>query len=66
RMVPYEYSPPGASEPLTAQRFYAFYTPEEARTLVEGAGLAVVDVRTADDPRADTEAGWVSVLARKG
>ena len=46
-------------------RFYAYYTPQEARALVEDAGLVVVDVQTADDPHAADAPGWVSVLARK-
>ncbi|HLZ22786.1 MAG TPA: class I SAM-dependent methyltransferase [Ktedonobacterales bacterium] len=60
RMLPYPF--PDVTD---MPRFYAFYTPEEARTLVEGAGLAVVDVQTADDPRVTDDPGWVSVLARR-
>ena len=60
RMVPYPF--PDVTD---LPRYYSFYTPEEARTLVEDAGLVVVDVKTADDPRGEDEPGWVSVLARK-
>lgn len=60
RMVPY---PVPAVTGMS--RFYAYYTPEEARALVEGSGLTVVDVRTADDGRTVDGIGWVSVLARK-
>jgi SAM-dependent methyltransferase len=46
------------------QRFFAFYTPEEARRLVENAGMAVVDVAIVShtDPSAPD---WISLLARK-
>ncbi|PWT73372.1 MAG: hypothetical protein C5B60_08290 [Chloroflexi bacterium] len=46
------------------QRFFAFYTPEEARRLVENAGLAVIDVAIVShtDPSAPD---WISLLARK-
>jgi SAM-dependent methyltransferase len=46
------------------QRFFAFYTPEEARQLVENAGLAVIDVAIV--PHSDISAPpWISLLARK-
>jgi hypothetical protein len=59
-MLPYPFP-----EITDMPRFYAFYTPEEARALVEGAGLSVLDVQTANDPRAADDPGWVSVLARR-
>lgn len=60
RMLPYPFP-----EVTDMPRFYAFYTPDEARALAEGAGLTVVDVQTADDPRVTDDLGWVSVLARR-
>jgi len=46
------------------QRFFAFYTPEEARQLVENAGLEVVDIAIV--PHSDASApDWISLLARK-
>jgi hypothetical protein len=46
------------------QRFFAFYSPEEARRLMENAGLAVVDVAIV--PHTDPSApDWISLLARK-
>lgn len=46
-------------------RYYAYYTPDEARALLEGAGLTVLDVATVPDPRLPEAAGWVTLLARK-
>ena len=60
RMLPYPFP-----EMTDLPRFFAYYTVDEARALVEGAGLAVVDVQTADDPRVMDDLGWVSVLARR-
>lgn len=60
RMVPYP-----VPHVTDLSRFYAYYTPEEARMLVEDAGLAVVDVMTTDDLRTADAVGWVSILARK-
>lgn len=60
RFIPYEFA--GTPD---ARRFYAFYTEDEARDLVEHAGLAIVDIATAPDPRTPEALGWVSLLARK-
>ncbi|HEX6818490.1 MAG TPA: class I SAM-dependent methyltransferase [Ktedonobacterales bacterium] len=65
RMVPYEYAPPGAGETLTAQRFYAYYTPQEARALLEDAGLVVEDVAIVPDERGVGQPDWISLLAHK-
>ena len=46
-------------------RFYAYYTPEDARALLEGAGLSVLDVALVPDPRLPQSPGWVTLLARK-
>lgn len=63
RLVPYEHASPEAA--ADAQRFYAYYTAEEARALLESAGLEVLDVVTAPDERSPGAPGWVSLLARK-
>lgn len=49
------------------QRFFAFYTPDEARALLEDAGAEVIDVATvpSDRPSSTTPNGWVSLLAHK-
>ncbi len=60
RFVPYEYL-----DEHDAQRFYAYYTPDEARQLLTDAGLLIEDVVTAPDARHPELPGWVSVLARK-
>src|SRR5262245_23831766 len=48
-----------------ARRFFAFYTPEEARQLLEDAGLGVRDMATISDERRADLPGWVSLLAHK-
>lgn len=51
-------------ESAAEQRFFAFYTPEQARQLLESAGLAVIDeavVSHTDSSAPD----WISLLARK-
>jgi SAM-dependent methyltransferase len=60
RMVQYEHleNDPG-------QRFFAFYTPDEARALLERAGAEVLDVATIPGNRVSDAMGWVSLLARK-
>jgi SAM-dependent methyltransferase len=47
------------------RRFFAYYTPDEARALVEGAGLTVLDVTNVPDARNLADPGWVSLLACK-
>jgi len=47
------------------RRFFAFYTPDEARQLLEDAGLEVRDVATISDERRADQPGWVSLLAYK-
>jgi SAM-dependent methyltransferase len=63
RVVPYEYATPDT--PADARRFYAYYTCEEARAILEAAGLEVRDVATAPDTRNPQARGWISLLARK-
>lgn len=46
-------------------RFYAYYTQEEARSLVEAAGLTLLECASVPDARAPEQPGWVSVVARK-
>jgi ubiquinone/menaquinone biosynthesis C-methylase UbiE len=47
-----------------ARRFFAYYTPEEARQLLEDAGLAILDQASVpgDSPSAPE---WISLVARK-
>jgi len=45
-------------------RFFTYYTPEEARALVEGAGLDVLDLTVAEDGRPNAP-DWIALLARK-
>ena len=45
-------------------RFFTYYTPEEARTLVAGAGLDVLDLTIAEDGRPNAP-DWVVIVARK-
>ena len=47
------------------RRFFAFYTLDEARALVEGAGLIVLDAAQVPDSRNPETLGWASLLARK-
>ena len=60
RMVPYEFV-----EGETGERFYAYYTPDEARTLFADAGAEVLDVSSFAGARSSDAAGWVTLLARK-
>lgn len=48
-----------------AQRFYAYYTADEARALVEGAGLEPLEVTTSAHLDNTGQHGWICVLARK-
>lgn len=47
------------------QRFFAYYTPDEARSLLEDAGIEILDVAMVPDPRTPETLGWVTLLARK-
>ncbi len=60
RMVPYEFV-----EGETGERFYAYYTLDEARTLFADAGAEVLDVSSFAGTRPSDAAGWVTLLARK-
>ncbi len=61
RMEPYQH----VEDQPELRRFFAFYTPDEARELVESAGLELLEVATAPDARQPDRPGWVSLLARK-
>lgn len=60
RYIPYEF---GTVQGL--RRFFASYTREEAKGLVESSGLSLIDVASVPDLRNANVAGWVSILARK-
>ena len=60
RMVPYEFL-----EDEAGNRFYAYYTPDEARALFEGAGAEILDVAAFPGTRKSDPMGWVTLLARK-
>lgn len=47
------------------QRFFAYYTADEARALLEDAGAEVLDLATIPGIRPTDAMGWVSLLARK-
>lgn len=47
------------------QRFFAFYTPEEARALLEDAGAEVLDAAIVPSQRQTDAMGWISLVARK-
>ncbi len=59
----YEPYPTSADE--GAQRFYAYYTAEEARTLVADAGLEIIEASVSDSLDHTREHHWVYVVARK-
>lgn len=48
-----------------ARRFFAYYTPDEARALVEAAGYIVRDVSTSAEPPLPDAPGWVAVVATR-
>jgi SAM-dependent methyltransferase len=50
---------------INAPRFFAFYTEEQARALLEDAGLAVTQVAVTPDERGPDRPGWISLVARK-
>ncbi|HKS70429.1 MAG TPA: class I SAM-dependent methyltransferase [Ktedonobacterales bacterium] len=58
-MQPYPFG-----EVTTAPRFFAYYTPDEVRALVEGAGLEVLEQEVLPDGRPGAPS-WVAILARK-
>lgn len=60
QMVRYEHL-----EDEEGQRFFAYYTPEEAQSLLEDAGAEILDVATFSSVRPSDAAGWISLLARK-
>ncbi|HET9109383.1 MAG TPA: class I SAM-dependent methyltransferase [Ktedonobacterales bacterium] len=47
------------------RRFYAYYTADEARALVTGAGLEIVSADVSTDLDHTRQHHWVSILARK-
>ncbi|MGE5333580.1 MAG: class I SAM-dependent methyltransferase [Nitrososphaerota archaeon] len=47
------------------QRFFAYYTADEARALVETAGAEIVDLAAIPGTRPSDTPGWVTLLARK-
>jgi len=59
--VPY----PGQPQEGGARRFVTYYTAAEARQLVEGAGLIVDDIATAQNSRDPEGAGWLALLGRR-
>jgi SAM-dependent methyltransferase len=50
---------------ISSPRFFAYYTEAEARALLEGAGIEVLDVACVPDRRPGNPR-WVTLLARKG
>jgi hypothetical protein len=50
---------------INTPRFFAFYTEEQARALLENAGLAVTQVAITPDERDLNRPGWISLVARK-
>lgn len=46
-------------------RFFAFYTPEQACALLEGAGLDMTDARVTPDGRNPQAPAWITLVARK-
>lgn len=60
--VPY----PGQPQEGGARRFVTYYTTDEARQLVEAAGLLVDDITTAGNERDPEGAGWLALLGRRG
>jgi SAM-dependent methyltransferase len=59
------YEPYPTSADANARRFYAYYTAAEARALVAGAGLEVVEVDVSAELDHTRQHHWVSILARK-
>jgi len=60
RMEPYPYG-----EDQGRLRFYAYYTADEARALLEGAGLTIDDQTTLPHSDGPQVPGWVTILAHK-
>jgi SAM-dependent methyltransferase len=48
-----------------ARRFFAYYAPDEAQRLVEGAGFRVRDIATSAEPPPPDAPGWVAVVATR-
>ena len=60
RMEPYPFG-----EHQGQPRYYAYYTTDEARALLEGAGLTIDDLTTLPHSDGPQVPGWVSILAHK-
>ncbi|HKV85547.1 MAG TPA: class I SAM-dependent methyltransferase [Ktedonobacterales bacterium] len=50
---------------VNTPRFFAYYTEEQARALLEGAGLTVADVTVTPDERGPGRPAWITLVARK-
>ncbi len=59
------YEPYPNSADTNARRFYAYYTADEARALVAGAGLDVIEAGVSAELDHTRQHRWVSILARK-
>jgi SAM-dependent methyltransferase len=51
-------------ETTTSPRFFAYYAPDEARALVAGSGLEVLEQQIVPDGRPGAPS-WIAILARK-
>jgi SAM-dependent methyltransferase len=60
-----KFEPYPTSGASNGTRFYTYYTLDEARALVESAGLEVVSAELSDTLDHTGEHHWVSILARK-
>lgn len=59
------YEPYPTSAAPNGRRFYAYYTADEARALVAGAGLEPLEVNVSAQPDHQGDHRWVCVTARK-
>jgi SAM-dependent methyltransferase len=58
-LVPYPFGE------LRSPRFFAYYGEEEARRLLQQAGLEILDLTVIPDGRAPDAPSWVGIMARK-
>jgi len=59
------YEPYPTDANANARRFYSYYTADEARALVAGAGLEVIEAGVSAELDHTRQHHWVSILARK-
>ena len=59
------YEPYPGENPEGLSRFYAYYSEDEVRALIAGAGLELVELMGSHKPSSPTDHAWICALARR-